>query len=466
MRLRIPEFSRKTLGFRLTLWYSGIFILSCLIVFLLSYVFLSSSLRSYRDAIEIKSKQYTDHIKTTGVTNFQADLENRPNTRRRAALFVRVIGAGNETLYLNNPLRWQRFDLESRKSRPADGEWRYFHAINDGDTLEVLSTYLPDGAILQVGRRIQTRDEILERFRDTILAVTIPMILIGMAGGAFLAFRALRPIRELSKAVRRVIETAHIDARVPVSRTDDELDELVRLFNQMLDKIAVLIGGMREALDNVAHDLRTPMTRLRILSEEALQSNSGSDLQREALADCLEETEHVIAILDTLTDISEAETGTMRLLLEEVNVSALIDEVLELYQYVAEEKDIHLSASASEELWLSADPRRMRQVLANLLDNAIKYTPNGGKVEIEAFKTGQKVVVLFKDTGIGISAEDMPRIWDRLYRGDKSRSQRGLGLGLSLVRAVVHAHHGHVEASHNPGGGSLFTLHLTLTPAV
>ena len=466
MRLKLSDVPRKTLGFRLTLWYSTIFVLSCLIVFLLSYVFLSASLRSHRDGIEGKSKQYADRINTSGLMNFETDLDNRPTTKRRAALFVRVIGAGNETLFLSNPRRWQRFDLDIRKSRPADGEWRYFHAVNDGDTLEVLSTHLPDGAILQIGRRVQTREEILQRFRDTILAVTIPMILIGMAGGAFFAFRALGPLRELSKAVRRIIDTAQIDARVPASQADDELNELVRLFNQMLEKIAVLIGGMREALDNVAHDLRTPMTRLRILAEEALQSNSDRELQREALADCLEETEHVIAILDTLTDISEAETGTMRLLLEDVNVSELIDEVLELYQYVAEEKNIQLSATTSDELWLSADPRRIRQVLANLLDNAIKYTPNDGKVEIEAFRSGKEVVVLFKDTGIGIPAEDMPRIWDRLYRGDKSRSQRGLGLGLSLVRAVVHAHHGHVEASHNPGGGSLFTLYLSLTPAV
>jgi signal transduction histidine kinase len=144
----------------------------------------------------------------------------------------------------------------------------------------------------------------------------------------------------------------------------------------------------------------------------------------------------------------------------------LIYDVVELDGYVAEEKNIGLSSNVSKNLYLLADPRRMRQVLANLLDNAIKYTPADGRVEIEAFQKGQQITVLFKDTGIGIPAEEIPRIWDRLYRGDKSRSQRGLGLGLSLVKAVVQAHHGHVEASQNPGGGSLFTLYLAATRAI
>jgi signal transduction histidine kinase len=168
-------------------------------------------------------------------------------------------------------------------------------------------------------------------------------------------------------------------------------------------------------------------------------------------------------MLNTLMNISEAETGTMRLNLQPVKVTALIADVLELYRYAAEEKNITVSTVIPEDIVLSADAARMRQVIANILDNAIKYTPNGGRVDIEAAGSRDQVTLSFKDTGIGLSEQEIPRIWDRLYRGDKSRSERGLGLGLSLVKAVVEAHQGRVEARRNPGGGSLFVLHLPNT---
>jgi len=161
-----------------------------------------------------------------------------------------------------------------------------------------------------------------------------------------------------------------------------------------------------------------------------------------------------------LMDISEAETGVMKLDLKSVNVSAMMGDVIELYRYVAEDKGILVHTIASNDLCLTADPNRMRQILANLLDNGIKYTPSGGRIDIEAHRRGQKIVILVKDTGIGIHPEELSRIWDRLYRCDQSRSQKGLGLGLSLVKAIVQAHKGQVEVFSEPGKGSTFTISL------
>jgi signal transduction histidine kinase len=330
--------------------------------------------------------------------------------------------------------------------------------------LEVSSARLSNGNLLQVGKSIQDREEVLERFRETLLATMIPMILIGLVGGAFLASRALRPIRNLSLVARSIVDTSRFDARVPDDRSHDELNDLVVVFNQMLSKIEVLIEGMKSALDNVAHDLRTPITRVRIVAEEALDGDDAA--RREALADCLEETERLTTMLDTLMDISEAETGAMKLSMENVDLSALIDEVVELYDFVAEDKGVTVSVNSARALYLPADRSRLRQVIANLVDNAIKYTPRGGRVEIQSLQEDHQVVLLVRDTGVGIPPDEVTRIWDRLYRGDKSRSQRGLGLGLSLVKAVIQAHQGRVEVSTNSSGGSRFSLYLPLSPAV
>ena len=273
---------------------------------------------------------------------------------------------------------------------------------------------------------------------------------------------ALRPLRQIIDTVR-AIDAGALSARVPRRQTGDELDELGGLFNNMLDRIATLITGMRGALDTVAHDLRTPIARLRSVAELALRSDQRLETLQQALADCIEESDQLLTMLNTLMDISEAETGTLKLALEPVNVASIVEAAVDLYRHVAEDKRIVVSTAADPALWLMADRSRMRQVLANLLDNAIKYTPMGGRVDIEAVLQQNLAVISVRDTGIGVMAHEVPRIWDRLYRGAHSRSERGLGLGLSLVRAIVMAHGGRIDVSNGPGGGAIFTIQLPVS---
>ncbi len=463
MFLKSLDRIRKTLGFRLTIWYSFIFILSAVVLFILSYLLLSSSIQENREVIRAELRRYASIYQTGGVNSLEQQFGQPKRASLLSSYFVRVADPENKTVFLNSPHLWERFDLKRLEDKAVGGEWFYLSSNRDGDILEVSTVDLPDHYRLQVGKIKEDRKEILEHFRETFASVMILLIVIGFTGGAFLAFRALRPIRDLVQVTRSVVSTGKMDARVPMGQSGDELDELVRLFNKMLERIEDLISRMREALDNVAHDLRTPMTRLRGIAEMTLQSDSHLEGCREALADCLEESGRALTMLNTIMDISEAETGMMKLNLETVEISSLIEGVVELYGYVADDHGISISVNCADNLRLTADRNRMQQVLANLLDNAIKYTPNGGRVDIQAYQKLQQVVLTVIDTGVGIPPEDISKIWDRLYRGDKSRSQRGLGLGLSVVKAIVEAHGGHVEVSSKPGGGSLFTLYLPAT---
>jgi signal transduction histidine kinase len=259
-----------------------------------------------------------------------------------------------------------------------------------------------------------------------------------------------------------VIATGHTDERVPVGPHDDEIDELTRLFNEMLEKIEGLVTGMRGALDNVSHDLRTPLTRLRGVAEMALAGREDPDRYREALADCVEETDRVLVMLNTLMDISEAESGAMPLRREPVRLADVATRAVDLYRDVAETKGVALSVEATSDAVVAGDRVRLEQVAANLLDNAVKYTPAGGHVFVEVSSDGPRATLRVRDSGPGIPAAELPDIWERLFRGDRSRTERGLGLGLSLVKAVVEAHGGTVSVETELGRGSAFTVYLPL----
>lgn len=461
MYSRWRERLRHALGFRLALFYAVVFVASTLALVGLTYVLLAASLRQAdRETIESTLVQFAAAYTRGGPDALAREIRTiQLAAAAPGPLFVRTVGTRQEVIFLSMPDAWRGFDL-SRLPAPFSAEQTWATARGPGGlTLDVASVRLPDGTLFQVGKSTERREELLRRFRRVLLVVFGTILLAGLAGGTLLTWSALRPVRRLSDTVRSIMRTGRTDSRVPEDDPGDALGELSVLVNAMLERIDAVVSGMRGALDNVAHDLRTPMTRLRGMAETALASNDPAAL-REALADILEESDRVTAMLNTLMDISEAETGTMALRVEPVNLRELIRQTVELYEDLAEDKGVQIDIRDDGELPVPVDRNRMRQVLANLLDNAIKYTLPGGRVEIAARREAAEVAITVKDTGVGIPADELPRIWDRLYRGDKSRSARGLGLGLSLVKAIVEAHGGQVGVTSTPGDGARFEVRL------
>jgi signal transduction histidine kinase len=454
----------RTVGFRLTVWSSSFFVIGSLALFGLAYVVVSSSLRQRDDEIILhESAELEAQYGLGGVPMLAQQLEHQERLGTSEPFLVRIVARDGTVLFLGTPERWRAFELDHLSSAgpPEDG-WISLQARRGDKIVDVKSTRMPDGALLQVGKTTEDRAAIMQRFRAAAAGITVAVLVIGFGGGLLLTVWALRPLRQIIDTVR-AIDAGALSARVPRRQTGDALDELGGLFNGMLDRIATLITGMRGALDTVAHDLRTPIARLRSVAELALRSDQRLETLQQALADCIEESDQLLTMLNTLMDISEAETGTLKLALEPVNVASIVEAAVDLYRHVAEDKRIVVSTAADPALWLMADRSRMRQVLANLIDNAIKYTPMSGRVDVEAVLAQNMAVISVRDTGIGVMAHEVPRIWDRLYRGAHSRSERGLGLGLSLVRAIVMAHGGRIDVSNAPGGGAIFTIQLPVS---
>ncbi len=301
--------------------------------------------------------------------------------------------------------------------------------------------------------------ELREAFRHYFGTPLAAVIALSAVAGWFMAKRALSGVGEVTRTAMDISKGA-LDRRVPVKGRRDEIDRLAETFNSMVDRVQVLIEQMKEMTDNIAHDLRSPLTRMRGVAEMALLDGDSSEEHKAMAGTIVEECDRLLGMINTMLDISEAEAGLARLHLQDVDLLGLLRDVCDLFQPLAEDRGIDVRIEGPESLTLSCDPPKLQRVFANLLDNALKYTPSGGFVRISVKAHDRDAQVVVEDTGAGIAEEDLVHIFDRFFRGEKSRSEMGSGLGLSLAHALVLSHRGAITVRSETGHGARFTVTL------
>lgn len=461
---------RRSVAVRLSLWFALLFAVGFSAIFALLFWTLERQLEARdNEALQLRLRQYSEIYAASGLDGLRERLAEDGEAPHVRSLFIRIVGPNGSQVWGKIPPDWIASDAKRILVPNILGgfsEQRIYTARvprDEQQDLTVVSQVLPDGLLLQVGRSTDSRTVLLAPLRRTFLWVGGAVVIVGFMAGFLAAWRATRPLQNVVETARRIIKTGALDARVPVPARADDIAELVLLFNTVLDKNASLLRSMREALDNVAHDLRTPLTSLRGTAELVLSRENDPAAAREALADCVERADEVLQLLRALMEISEAEVGMMRLEKSDCDLGELAADAVELYTEVAESRRLQLNFKTEGPVPLVADRVRLRQAIANLVDNALKYTPDGGSVSVRAFAQSTQAVLQVSDTGPGIALDEQPRIWERLYRGDQSRSKSGLGLGLSLVRAIVEAHGGTATVSSTENVGSTFELRLPIS---
>jgi len=463
------EAFRQSLAMRLAALYAAVFAAGAAALFGVLYWVLADSLEAReRAAVELRAEEYARAYGRGGPAALRERLNTDTSPEVRS-LFVRLLGPGGETVFATVPSDWVEPQFERRLVPDGWGGWRPedIHSVRVPRDAErdfaVASRLLPDGRLIQVARSTDSRAVLLAPLRRDFAGVGAIALLVSLTAGSMLGWRVTRPLREVATTARRILEKDDLSARIPAPRGSGELAVLARQLNTLLDKNSTHIRILRETLDNLAHDMRTPLTRLRGTAELALRDGGDPEEARSALADCVEETDRVLHLLEVLLDVSAAEAGALTLRRENVDLRVLVERAAELYREVAEQKSISIEVSLPESAELKCDAVRVGQALSNLLDNALKYTPDGGRVALAAAREPGFMTLTVSDNGPGVPAAERDAIWRRLYRGDSSRSQRGFGLGLTLVRAVAEAHGGSVAVSDAPAGGACFQLRFPVS---
>ncbi|MDB6037975.1 MAG: Integral rane sensor signal transduction histidine kinase [Verrucomicrobiales bacterium] len=468
----------RSLRFQLSAWYALLFttVFLCFGLFICAAVkhFLHNNLRN---TLVRRSHQMDDLLGSLGPKSDPRELAKEvtlvfaPETSGRFIRVADISAHDPKVLYISSTPKEATFDPADITSvSPISHEAARVETLPDGRQIMINS--LPSmhdniKYLIEVGSSLSPINAVLHQVNVALTAAGPMVILLAIFGAYLLVGRALTPVVSLARSAER-ITLQNLDERLPVSSSGDEIETLATALNKMISRLRESFDYTRRFIADASHELRTPLTVMRAELETILRTEATSPTVQDSVASTLEEVDRLAVIVEGLLSLSLLDAGGAQNETVVLDLSKLASGVTEQMGLVAEDKGITLKPECISPVLVEGDRSRLKQVLVNLLDNAIKYTPAGGKVIVRTRSMGDRAVLEVIDTGIGIPAKDLPHVFERFFRVDKARSRdvAGAGLGLSIVKSICAAHDGVVEAESTTGQGSCFRISLPLGPGI
>lgn len=462
MFLRKIHDLKNTLFFRLTVLYTlALVFVSAISFIVIYYRIYAVTMERMDDELLAEIEWYAEEMAANSLESVKAKIAEEVESEDPDEEFYRLIDFNGNTFVATDMSSWGSVDKSDIIARLQGNKKKYAFqtiAIPERDfEARVISAVIGPDTVLQIGESLEEADEYLEIFRNLFAILIIILIILSATIGWFLARRALIGMQEVTQTAED-ISTGSYDRRVQVRGQLEEIKKLGDTFNYMLDRIQNLLKSMKEINDNIAHDLRSPLARIRGIAEMTLTDEKSIDDYKNMAVSSIEECDVLIDMINTMLDITEAEAGVNETKDEEFDLVTLIYDACELFRPMVDEKKMELNVNLPDTLTFRGDKKKMQRVVTNILENSIKYSAEQGVVTVLAASDNGKVEIVFKDTGIGISETDLPHIFERFYRCDRSRSQGGVGLGLSLAKAYTESMNGSISVNSTENQGSTFTL--------
>jgi len=464
------KFYRRT-DFKMTLWYVLTFLGSAIVVCLILYVGLRYRLLKEVDQFLLDETTEMERVlsREPKETYFLMRFEDEVMVRKYYPFFFQILDPNGKPLYVSEGFREIGYELQERVLINARNTKVTLEEIDSHGrrmAFRVISTPVYKNGklteIMQLGTHLYFVRQNLSHFRNNILAVLPVILVLGTLGGWILARRSLAPIGYIASKAEN-ITSKNLSERLIPRGTDDEMDVLIRTINEMIARLESSFKRMAEFTADASHELKTPICAMRGEAEVLLLKERNAGEYQEGLAHFIEQFDHLNQMINDLILLSKVDTTQVELKMAPLRLDHLMKDLCNLFQVLAEQKNIVLETGLLEEVTVMGDKVRLQQLFTNLIDNAIKYTSRGA-IHITVEKDESAVLVKIIDTGMGIPEEEREKIFKRFYRMDKSRSREtgGVGLGLSIAEWIVHAHQGNIEVDSEVNRGSTFTVSLPL----